>query len=103
SDVFTMMSFREGMPRSLLEAMDLGLPCVGSDTRGIRDLIDENGGFLCPPSDASAFSDAFRNLMENPETGKRMGEYNRGKVQEYSAEVVKKELYDIYREVFGKR
>lgn len=103
SDVFTMMSFREGMPRSLLEAMDLGLPCVGSDTRGIRDLIDENGGFLCPPSDASAISDAFRKLMENPETGKRMGEYNRGKVQEYSAEVVKKELYDIYREVFGKR
>ena len=101
SDAFTMMSFREGMPRSVLEAMDLGLPCVGSDTRGIRDLIDEHGGFICKPTDSEAFADAFRKLMDEPEMGKRMGEYNRGKVQKYSSEVVKKELYVIYREVFG--
>ena len=103
SDVFTMMSFREGMPRAVLEAMDLGLPCVGSDTRGIRDLIDERGGFLCDPTDASAFADAFSKLAENPELGRRMGEYNRTKVRDYSSDVVRKELYAIYREVFGER
>ena len=101
ADVFTMMSFREGMPRSVLEAMDLGLPCVGSDTRGIRDLIDENGGFICKPTDSSAFADAFGILINNPELRKQMGEYNRGKVQQYSLEVVKKELYNIYKEAYG--
>ena len=101
SDVFTMMSFREGMPRAVLEAMDLGLPCVGSNTRGIRDLIDHNGGFICDPKDPNAFSSAFQILFENPDLRAKMGKYNRGKVQAYSSEVVKEELYQIYKEAFG--
>lgn len=101
SDVFTMMSFREGMPRSVLEAMDLGLPCVGSDTRGVRDLIDADGGFICRPTDPDAFADAFVRLKDDPALRKKMGEHNRGKVKEYSSEVVKKELYTIYKDTFG--
>ena len=101
SDVFTMMSFREGMPRAMLEAMDLGLPCVGSDTRGIRDLIDKEGGFICKPNDPIAFSSAFSRLMNDPNLRNSMGEYNRGKVGNYSSDVVRKELYDIYLDIFG--
>lgn len=101
SDVFTMMSFREGMPRSLLEAMDLGLPCVGSDTRGIRDLIDSHGGYICSPRDPKAFADAFNALKENYELRRSMGEYNQGKVQEYSADIVRNELYEIYKKTFA--
>lgn len=101
SDVFTMMSFREGMPRSLLEAMDLGLPCVGSDTRGIRDLIDPQGGYICPPKNPAAFASAFNTLRENKALRLQMGTYNRGKVQDYSADVVKSELFDIYKETFS--
>ena len=100
ADTFTMMSFREGMPRALLEAMDLGLPCVGSDTRGIRDLIDEKGGFICKPTDEKAFADAFNALINDTEMRRRMGEYNRNKVKDYSAEVVKTELFNIYKETF---
>lgn len=101
SDVFTMMSFREGMPRSLLEAMDLGLPCVGSDTRGIRDLIDSHGGYICSPRAPKAFADAFNELKENYELRKSMGEYNQGKVQEYSADIVRNELYEIYKKTLA--
>ena len=99
ADVFTMMSFREGMPRAILEAMDLGLPCVGSDTRGIRDLIDHEGGFLCKPTDPGAFAEAFRKLRKDPDLGKKMGEHNKEKVKGYSSEIVRRELSDIYREV----
>lgn len=102
SDVFTIMSFREGMPRALLEAMDLGLPCVGSDTRGIRDLIDSNGGYICSPKDSCAFANAFNKIRNDRNIGKKMGSYNRGKVHEYSSDVVKKELYEIYKDTFGK-
>ena len=101
SDVFTMMSFREGIPRAVLEAMDLGLPCVGSNTRGIRDLIDQEGGFICKPNDVAAFSDAFRRLRNDPELRKVMGEHNKKKVWEYSSDVVRQELYSIYLEAFG--
>ena len=97
ADVFTMMSFREGMPRAILEAMDLGLPCVGSDTRGIRDLIDKNGGYICKPTDAAGFGDAFVKLRNNPETRESMGIYNHEKAKRYSDEIVRRELYEIYK------
>ena len=96
ADVFTMMSFREGMPRAILEAMDLGLPCVGSDTRGIRDLIDVDGGYICKPNDARGFSEAFIQLKCNPKLGEKMGIHNKDKAKGYSAEIVRQELYDIY-------
>ena len=97
ADVFTMMSFREGMPRAILEAMDLGLPCVGSNTRGIRDLIDVDGGYICQPTDSTGFAEAFIKLKENQEMGKKMGEHNKEKAKNYSAEIVRKELLEIYR------
>lgn len=101
SDVFVIPSFREGMPRALLEAMDLGLPCVGSDTRGIRDLIDAEGGFICAPTQASIFSKKLKALKDNRKMCIDMGKHNQKKVQAYSADVVKKELYGIYQKIFS--
>ena len=101
SDAFTMMSFREGMPRALLEAMDLGLPCIGSNTRGIRDLIDSEGGFICNSSKPIEFANAFNTLKNNKVLCVKMGKHNRTKVKDYSADVVKKELYDIYKKTFS--
>ena len=101
ADVYTMMSFREGMPRGVLEAMDLGLPCVGSDTRGVRDLIDPKGGFICNPRNAMAFSKAFKDLCNNPDLRKEMGEHNKKKVYMYSVDVVIKELKKIYKETLS--
>lgn len=99
ADAFTMMSFREGLPRAVLEAMDLGLPCVGSNTRGIRDLIDKEGGFICRPTDAVSFSEAFNKLKNSPELCEKMGIHNKEKVKGYSNEIVRKELLDIYADV----
>lgn len=101
SDVFVMPSYREGVPRSILEAMDLSMPCIGSDTRGIRDLIDDGaGGFICDPRSPSSFKDALARVMENPTLKVQMGNHNRDKVKPYSSEVVRKELTKIYAEVF---
>lgn len=100
SDIFVMPSFREGVPRSILEAMDLRLPCVGSRTRGIADLIDEyKGGFLCNPYKPEDFSDALNKLINNPDICKSYGIYNQSKVKKYSDEVVRAELTEIYRKV----
>lgn len=101
SDAFVMMSFREGLPRSIMEAMNAGLPCIGSDTRGIRDLIDVGkGGFICNPRKPREFVSAIIKLKETPELCAQFGAYNKEKVKPYSCYVVKEELLEIYRESF---
>lgn len=102
SDIFVMPSFREGVPRSLLEAMDLGLPCVGSDTRGIRDLIENGkGGFICHPKKETEFAKAIKSLAKDDGQRKLFGEYNKGKSKKYSSEVVWKETVEIYQEALN--
>ena len=44
ADIFVFPSLQEGMPAALMEAMAAGMPCIVSDIRGNRDLIDERGG-----------------------------------------------------------
>jgi glycosyltransferase involved in cell wall biosynthesis len=49
ADIYLLTSLSEGHPKSLLEAMSVGLPCIGTDVKGIRDVV-VNGetGWLCP-------------------------------------------------------
>lgn len=100
SDIFVMPSLREGVPRSILEAMDLSIPCIGSRTRGIADLIDDDrGGYLCDPNSPEEFALAITKLIEYPEKRKAFGHHNQSKVKKYSTEVVRSELTEIYKTV----
>lgn len=101
SDIFVMPSFREGVPRALLEAMDLGLPCVGSNTRGIRELIGENGegGYVCDPRSSEAFAEALKAIAANAKTMAAMVKRNQEIVKHYSAETVRREMAQIYSQV----
>lgn len=97
ADAFVISSFREGVPRALLEAMDQGLACIGSQTRGINDLIHEGqGGFLCNPHSSQDFQVALDSLVEDSDLRATMGAYNKAQVQNYSVAVVKGELHDIF-------
>ena len=98
SDIFAMPSFREGVPRALLEAMDLGIVCIGADTRGIRDLIGDKR-LLCSPKSPKEFAAAIDFLMENPEECKKIAERNRAEAKLYSKEIVRSEFAAIYKEV----
>ncbi|MEE1279514.1 MAG: glycosyltransferase family 4 protein [Oscillospiraceae bacterium] len=100
ADVFVMPSFREGLSRSMMEAMASGLPCVASEIRGNVDLI-ENGknGYLCPAADDSAFSKAIENLANSPELRLKISKENLEKIKQYDVSVVEKEIRAIYEEV----
>ncbi len=73
-DVFVLPSHREGMPRSIIEAMASGKPVVASDIRGCREeVIDGITGTLFPPGDVAALAEALRGLLSNPLEARRMG------------------------------
>ncbi|HER44187.1 MAG TPA: glycosyltransferase family 1 protein, partial [Candidatus Eisenbacteria bacterium] len=80
-DLFVLPSYREGMPRALLEAMASGLPVVASDIRGCREEVEEGvTGLLVPPRDHERLAEAISRLLGEKERARRMGEAARARV-----------------------
>lgn len=100
SDVFLFSTLQEGLPRSMMEAMACGLPCIASKIRGNVDLIDDGlGGYLCDPKNVNDFANRINDLAFNKEKRQKMSKYNLERIESYNINVVKKEIEDIYKEV----
>jgi glycosyltransferase involved in cell wall biosynthesis len=62
---FILASLWEGLPKALIEAMSVGLVCIGNDTTGINEIIkDEITGYLSPSADATALAKTLRRAIE---------------------------------------
>lgn len=97
SDLFVMASKREGLPRSTMEAMAAGLPCIVSKIRGNVDLIDDGkGGYTIEPNDYEAFGEAINKVLSDDTLAMRMGEYNRNKIKQFSIGIVKEQIIDVF-------
>jgi len=65
SDIFILPSLYEGMPKTLLEAMSCGMPCIGANSEGIKEIIkNKENGILCE-HDANSIADALLLLYNN--------------------------------------
>lgn len=63
-DAFVLSSKWEGMPNGLLEAMNCGLPCVSTEVGGVAEVLEGGkNGFMVPPQDPVALSQAMETLM----------------------------------------
>lgn len=72
--IICLPTYREGLPRSLVEACAAGRPIVASDVPGCREVVvDGLNGRLVKPRNAAALADALRTLLNDPEACKRMG------------------------------
>jgi len=81
-DIYTLPSYREGYPRSAMEASAMSLPVVATDIRGCREVIDDREtGFLVPVRDAKALEQAIEKLIENKELCSEMGKKARKKAE----------------------
>lgn len=76
--VYVLPSYREGTPRTVLEAMACGRPVITTDTNGCRDTV-KNGetGYLVPTENAEAVADAMKKFIENPALIQQFGEASR--------------------------
>ena len=67
SDIFTMVSIMENLPNTIVEAKACGLPVVSTAVGGIRQMVREGtDGFLVPPADSHAFSEALEKAIQHP-------------------------------------
>ena len=95
SDIFTLPSHREGMPRSIIEAMMTGLPVVATDIRGAREeVVEGETGFLVPVRNPVALGAALAKLATDPALRARMGAAGRIRALNLydEAKVVRREL-----------
>ncbi|RPF71172.1 glycosyltransferase family 4 protein [Aurantiacibacter spongiae] len=91
SHVFVLPSFyREGLPRTILEALATGRPVITTDMPGCRDAIEPGeNGLLVPPRDARALERAMQTLMDDPARVARMGDAaRRTAVERYDVAIV---------------
>jgi glycosyltransferase involved in cell wall biosynthesis len=103
-DVFVLPSYREGFPRSILEAMAEKLPIVATDIRGCREEIENNkNGILVPVKNSEKLAEAIIYLFNDSKKAKMFGENARERVEKYFSEdivfdKIKKEYHKLIKE-----
>lgn len=101
TDLMVLPSYREGTPRSLLEAAACGLPIVTTDSIGCREVVEHGvNGLLVPPRDTAALAAAMRRLSSDPQECLRMGQAGRAKIlAEFNERLVIEQTLSVYQEL----
>ena len=90
--------YREGVPKSLIEACAVGRPIVTCDSTGCRETVDDGvNGFLVPTKNSDALADRLRTLIDDKELRVRMGLASRKKAEaEFSVDDVVDKHMELY-------
>lgn len=87
--VYVLPSYREGTPRSVLEAMAMGRPIITTDAPGCRETVEDGvNGFLVPVKDSKALAEAMERFIKNPALVEQMGRESRR---------IAEEKYDVHK------
>lgn len=89
SSVYVLPSYREGTPRTVLEAMAIGRPVITTDAPGCREtVVDGENGFLIPVKAVDALADVMRRFLDDPSLMPTMGRRSRQ---------IAEEKYDVHK------
>lgn len=101
-DLFCLPSWREGMPRTIIEAMMMAKPVLATNIRGSREeVIGEVTGLLTPARSPQELAEAMARFVENPEWSRKLGAagrdralsiYDEGKIINLQINLIEKEL-----------
>lgn len=87
--VYVLPSYREGTPRTVLEALAMGRPIITTDAPGCREtVVDGDNGFLVPVKSVEALVQAMLKFIEDPTLAPRMGQRSRQ---------ISEEKYDVHK------
>jgi glycosyltransferase involved in cell wall biosynthesis len=103
--VVVLPSYREGFPKSLLEAASMGKPLIATNVPGCRDIvIDGINGLLVPARDHQELARAMLTLAGNPALRLAMGQAGRARVKElFDESIVIRKTLGVYARVLPHR
>lgn len=103
ADIACLPSYREGMPKALLEAAATGLPIVTTDVPGCQEVIvDGDEGLLVPPKDAISLANALMSLIVQPQKCRIMGAKARKRAEKiFSQDKINNTTLKIYEELLS--
>lgn len=84
----------EGLPRTIIEAMAVGLPCISTPIAGVPELLSAD--YLFAPDDDKAFADEIMHLINNPDELKIMSKANIKVAQEYTTDILTERRNKMY-------
>ena len=98
-DIYVLPSYREGVPRTLLEAASMAKPIVTTDVVGCREVVDDGyNGFLVPAKDSLSLNNAIKKLVESPDLRETMGKNGRIKaIKEFDIKQVVSQYLELYQ------
>ena len=98
SHIACLPSYREGLPKSLIEAASVGRPIVTTDVPGCREVVTHLiNGLLVRPRDSKELAAAIEKLASDPDLRRKMGAENRHKAEhEFSNEIIIRQTQSVY-------
>ena len=103
SHIVCLPSYREGLPKILIEAASCGRPIVTTDVPGCREVVkDDCNGYLVPAKNAKALKDALLEADQRPgkTTGNGKG-FREFAVEKFSNEIVNDSIYSVYQKAIS--
>ena len=99
AEIFCLPSYREGMPKTVLEASSCGLPVVTTDTIGCRDSIVNNfTGLLCKPFDPNDLAKKIEILIKDKNLRKKLGKNGKKYAKSnFAINSVTNKIFNLYK------
>lgn len=98
-----LVSEQEGLPRSVMESLCMGVPAIGTDVRGTRDLLEGGCGLIVKVGDVDGLAQAMAWILDHPDDAKAMGKRGRERMSAYELGHILKMYQVLYDQALAEK